>query len=98
MFSRKACVKHNSGKATREPLSDVMVRTERMLDPEASSAHGQSRVTMISLQDDDSMIYITKYSPYGFSLQNGVNVFGPCVFFPTTCFSWRVSILFCYVR
>jgi len=90
---RKVCIqKSYSGKASKETMEEMMARTDRMLLPENVSQGSESRVSMLSLDEDERLIYITKYSPYGFTLNNGLNVFGPSVFFPNACFSWRVSL------
>ena len=50
----------------------------------------RTTVTMLNIEDKESM-FIDSYSPLGFRLSTGVQVVGPCIFFPKSILQWNVS-------
>ncbi|KAL4225935.1 NADH dehydrogenase [ubiquinone] 1 alpha subcomplex assembly factor 3 [Mactra antiquata] len=63
--------------------------TERYLQPDHQATQS-SMMNMISLQEGNS-VYVTRFSPLGFVLQNGVKLSGPSVFFPRSYLKWKIT-------
>ncbi|WAR27144.1 NDUF3-like protein [Mya arenaria] len=61
------------------------------LDPEYGTPASDrgTQLSVLSLDVEDR-IFITKISPYGFTLHNGHRLIGPTVCLPQHCFAWKV--------
>jgi hypothetical protein len=52
-----------------------------------------SPTTLAFLQNEEtSYLMVDAYSTKGFSLNNGMKVFGPMAIFPNAVLSWRVQV------
>ena len=42
-------------------------------------------------------LYVDSYSTFGFKLNNGFRIMGPCALFPRTALAWNVSLFLAYL-
>ncbi|XP_064632035.1 NADH dehydrogenase [ubiquinone] 1 alpha subcomplex assembly factor 3-like isoform X3 [Lineus longissimus] len=59
--------------------------------PEAPSQYSQTMKVTIMNKEHSSGILIDAYSPFGFKLNTGMRVLGPCAIFPKSILHWNIK-------